>query len=364
MKKLLLLIVVLAAAAAVVVLGLKPEVRASKVARGKAIKPVPGSVIVQAEFEMNLRSEISGRVVQSELDPGRTVRKGSALVIVDTGDVLLEIERTENELQAAKDRIAVGSSIALELETAREEFENFERLTKAGTYPQAELEKQRRKVKTVEQRLALEKVKQQEELDTLENTLKVLRRRLEKMTIVSPIDGVVSAVYARVGDLIGEQAPLATLISTSRTVEARISEENFSGIRVGQKGVARLLGYGGDQYTATVSKVLPAADAATQRYIVHLELDIAPERLVPGLTGEVNLVVAERENALLVPRRALVGEHVLVVRDGVIETRAVEKGYESLTEVEILKGLSEGEWVVTDELERFRDGDKVRIANE
>ncbi|MCC5022881.1 MAG: HlyD family secretion protein [Candidatus Synoicihabitans palmerolidicus] len=57
-------------------------------------------------------------------------------------------------------------------------------------------------------------------------------------------------------------------------------------MRLGQKASVRLLGYANRQYNATVSKVLPSADAETQRYIVHLEVDIELERVVPGLTGE------------------------------------------------------------------------------
>jgi RND family efflux transporter MFP subunit len=339
---------------------LRPVAKVVAASKGRAENLVPGSVIVQAEYEMSLKSETGGRVIKSELDPGASVKAGTVLVQLDPTDLQLEIERIQNEYDAKKKSIAVGSSIKLELESARESLENFERLTKAGNYPPAELEKQRRLVKAIEQRLALEKVNNEQQIDALENNLKVKKRALDKMSMTAPFDGVVSNVYARPGDLIGAGASVATLIATSRTVEAKISEENFSGIKVGQKASVRFLGYGNWIYKAAVTKILPTADPETQRYIVHLSVEIEPEKLVPGLTGEVLITVGERQGQVLIPRRALAGNNVYVVDDGRVRLRTVEAGYVSLTAVEIVKGVKEGEQVIVDQLDRFRDGDRVR----
>jgi RND family efflux transporter MFP subunit len=279
---------------------------------------------------------------------------------MDTGDLTLEIEQIEHDYESAKKRIAVGSAIKLELESATESLENFERLTKAGNYPPAELEKQRRLVKQIEQRLALEGVANAQQLSTYENTLKVKKRQLEKMTITAPFDGVVSEVFARPGDLINGGAPIAVLISTSRTVEAKISEENFSEIEEGQKAFVRFLVYGDWQYDATVSKILPTADPTTQRYVVHLAVEIEPGKLVPGITGEVSIIVGERQSKANIPRRALFGSNVYVVEDGEVKLRAVKVGYVSNVLVEILEGLEAGDEVIVDQLDLFRDGQSVR----
>jgi RND family efflux transporter MFP subunit len=216
-------------------------------------------------------------------------------------------------------------------------------------------------VKQIEQRVALEEVGNKQLIETYENTLKVKKRQLEKMTVRAHFDGVVSQVYARPGDLIGAGSPLALIISTSRTVEAKISEENFAGIRIGQAASVRFLGYGSQLYDAKVTKILPTADPLTQRYIVHLEVQIEPEKLVPGITGEVSIVVGERPAEAIVPRRAVFGRNVYVVEDGRVHLREVELGYESVTAAEILKGLKAGEQVIVDQLDTFRDGDRVRV---
>ena len=116
------------------------------VKRGMAPNSKPGSVTVQAEYEMDLKSEVGGRLIRSELDPGKTVKTGAFLAQIDTGDLQLEIEHIASEYEAAKQRIAIGSQIALDLATARENLENYERLTKSGNYAEADLIKQRRSV--------------------------------------------------------------------------------------------------------------------------------------------------------------------------------------------------------------------------
>lgn len=359
-KKVGVLVAVVFVAAAGYIYLSRPTALVAEVASGRAVKAVPGSVTVTAEFEMELKSEVGGRVVKSELDPGNPVMAGEVLCQLDTGDLKLEIERITNEYETAKKRIAVGSSIALELANARDDLVNFEQLYRSGNFPESELVKKRRGVQQIEQRYELEKVNNAQLLEGFENTLRVKKRQLEKMTIVAPFDGVVSMVYARPGDLIGSNSSIATLISTSRTVEAKISEENFADLKVGQSASVRFLPYGAWLYDATLVKILPTADPATQRYIVHLEVDIEPEKLVPGITGEVTIVVGQREAKAKIPRRALFGNYVYVVEDGEVRLREVETGYVSMTTVEVLKGLSEGEQVVVDQLDRFREGDRVR----
>jgi len=360
MKKILIAVAALVVVVLVLSSALKPTAKVAVATKGLAVQAVPGSLTVQAEYQMELKSEIGGRVIKSDLDPGEPVAAGAVLAQLDTGDLKLDIEQIQSDYDAFKKSVAVGSAIKLDLESQTDLLHNDERLAKSGNFPISELEKQRRVVKQFEQKLELEQVTNDKQLATYENTLKVKRRQLAKMTIVAPFDGVVSAVFARPGDLIGANAPIATLIATSRTVEAKISEENFSGIKKGQKATVRFLGYGNDEYSATVVKILPTADPETQRYIVHLQVKIDPEKLVPGLTGEVNIVTGERQANAIIPRRAIFDNHVYVVEDGHIKLRKIEVGYTSLNVAEVTKGLATGDQVVVEELDKFRDGDRVR----
>ena len=355
-----LILALLAALVAVVLHFTRPVAMVQAVTRGLAVNAVPGSVTVFAEYQMDLKSEIGGRVLRSGLDDGLQVKEGDFLVQLDTGDLDLEIERIESEYAAHRARLAVGTSIKLELQTAREDLANTERLFKLGSVSETQLVQQQRQVRSIEQRQEQEKVANQLATDTFENTLKVKRRQREKMTIIAPFNGIVSKTYARPGDLISGGAPIATLISTNRTVEAKISEENFAGLAIGQRASVRFLGYGDELYSATISKILPTADAETQRYIIHLEVALALDKLVPGLTGEVSIVVGQRDAATIIPRRALRGNEVFVVAGGRVELRKVKLGYVALNMAEITEGLQEGEQVIVEELDLFRPGMGVR----
>ena len=359
MKKLFAVLLVLALGAGAYFYSSKMEATVRGAWNGKAVQAVPGSVTVLAEFEMDLKSAVGGRVILSELNPGAAFKEGAILVLIDSSDLELEIERIQGEFEAAEARIAVGSSIALDLASAQEDLTASERLMRSGNMSESIFRKLEREVQQIEKKLELERVSNDLLILNFENTLAQKQRELEKMQVVAPFECVVSEVYARPGDLISGGAPIALLISTSRTVEARISEENFSNIRIGQSSSIRLLGYGNEQFNAEVSKVLPSADSETQRYIVHLDVEIELAKLIPGLTGEVSIITAERSNTVIMPRRALIGEKVMVVSDGIIEIRTVESGYESLNEVEIVSGLAVGELVVIEELDLFRDGDRV-----
>lgn len=341
---------------------LRPTAIVSPSVRGSAVNTVQGTVEVKAEFANELKSEVRGRVLDSLLDVGKRVFRGDVLAQLDTGDVDIEIERIKNDIVAARRKVEVGSTMRADVLNARDTVANFARQAEAGAYPQAELEKQRRSLQQLEQKMELDEVNLKLALQTLETSLRAKERERAKMTVIAPADGVVTAVFARAGDLIGENTPIATVMATTRTVEAKLSEEKFATVKVGQKASVRFLTYGNDQYSAVISKILPSADSATQRYTVFLDVSLPEGRvLVPGLTGEVSIVISERKNAVLIPRRALVGDYVYVANGSKLERRKVEKGFESLNQVEILKGLNPDELVVVEEQDRFRDGDRVHV---
>ncbi|MBI3885488.1 MAG: efflux RND transporter periplasmic adaptor subunit [Opitutae bacterium] len=262
---------------------------------------------------------------------------------------------------AARRKVELGSTLRPELLNAKDSLENYARQTKAGAYPAAELEKQQRLVQQLAQRMELDEVNNRLALENFENSLRSKEREKAKMTITAPSDGVVTTVDARAGDLIGSNSQIATIMAVGRTVEAKLSEENFAAVKIGEKATVRFLTYGNDQYNAVVSKILPSADPTTQRYTAFLDVFLPEGRvLVPGLTGEVSIVIAERNNAVIIPRRALVGDFVYVVDGSKLVLRKIQKGYESLNQVEILSGLDAGEEVVVEQQDRFRDGDRVR----
>jgi RND family efflux transporter MFP subunit len=341
---------------------IRPVAMVVPVTRGISIRSVPGTVEVKAEFDRELKSAVGGRVQTSELKIGARILKNDVLVQIDTRDVELEIEHIQNDIIAARKKVELGSPYRQDVENSRDTLDNLERQTKVGNYPAAEFEKQRRSHQQLENKMNLDEVNNKVALDNLVNSLRSKELEKSKMTIVAPTDGDVTGVLAREGDLIDRNSPIATYIAVKRTVEGKLSEENFANVKLGQKATVRFLTFGKDQYPAVVSKILPSADPATQRYSVYLDVTLPEGRkLTPGITGEMTIIVAQRDNALLIPRRALVGEFVYVVEGSKVAVRKIDKGYDSLNYVEVLSGFKEGELVVAEQQDRLRDGERVRV---
>jgi RND family efflux transporter MFP subunit len=364
LPKAIVIVVVLVAAAYGIEQYIKPTAKVETVVNGQAVDAKPGSVTVKEEYTEQIKSEIGGRVLNTgyKLDTGLKVKEGDVLVQLDTGDIDIEIQQAKNEFESSKQRIAVGSAATFELESAQGDFTNSERLFKMGQLSDSDYQKARRLVETVKQKLALEKVINEENLNADKTALATKQRAKEKMTITAPFDGEVSAVLAHPGDLIDPGSPIVSLITTTRVVEAKISEEDFANIKVGQRATVIFLPYGEWEYNGTVKKILPTADPETQRHLVDLTItDIEPEKLIPGITGEVSIVVGSHPAKAIIPRRALLNESVYVVKDGKVELRHIKPGYEWLTGAEVVEGLEAGEQVIVEDLETFRDGNSVRV---
>ena len=199
-------------------------------------------------------------------------------------------------------------------------------------------------------------------LDTKENSIKRLRLDIEKMTVRSPTNGTVTNIFSREGDLVTENEVVFNIIDSRRLVTAEISEEDFDKVKEGLPALVRFLAYPSEVFQATVIQILPTADPVTQRYQIYLSVDVENERLTPGLTGEVSIVVAERSDSILIPSQALIGNNVLRVNGSRIEHVKVVPGFKGLLKVEIVDGIREGDIVVTEELTRFRNGELVRTT--
>jgi len=151
------------------------------------------------------------------------------------------------------------------------------------------------------------------------------------------------------------------IIDSRRLVTAEISEEDYDKVEVGLPSLIKFLAYPDKTFNANVTQLLPTANSVTQRYVIYMEvLDIEPEMLTPGLTGEVSIIADKRENSVLIPSQALIGNNVLRVRNGTVQFVKVVPGFRSLLKIEILEGIQEGDVVITEDLTSFRDGELVR----
>ena len=164
----------------------------------------------------------------------------------------------------------------------------------------------------------------------------------------------------RDNELVAEGNELFTVASRKSYVRGEVNEEDVGDVKPGMKATVRLYAYRTQQFAASVSSIQPAADPETQRYTIVLQLEKAPDNLMAGMTGEMNIITGTHENVLLVPTRALLVDQALVIKRGVVHKRTVKTGFRTLDFTEAMNGLSLNDRVVVSDQDRLKPGQPVR----
>lgn len=362
--KLALVLVVVAGLAVLAFVGLQTTASVATVSRGLAVDAVTGSVMVHADGGIReLKSLAGGTVVWCEaIDPGEKFKEGDKLVELDTTDLRRAMDKFQRNYGAERERARIRLEGNYARKVAADALETAQRLNKLGSISDDQVRSAQRALLDIDTNLNLTEFNDKQAAIDFDAAMKEMQLQLDRMTVRAPMDGAVEGALTWRGALINAGQPVALIFSNKRVVAAKISEENFGRIRIGQPARLRLLTYGNTEYDAVVSKLLPTADDA-QRFTVYLDVQVDPEQLKPNSTGEVTITVDERKNAKVIPRRALINnDQVLVVKNGRVEQRKVAVGFVALNVVEVLEGLDDGEYVIVENLEQFRPGSRVRVA--
>lgn len=193
-----------------------------------------------------------------------------------------------------------------------------------------------------------------------EASLANIKAQLSKTIIYSPISGVVTVQNAKVGEIASPSALMVSIISASNfEVEANVPEADIAKIKVGEAGAVTLDTYGNDTvFEIKVSSIEPAETIVegVATYKTKFQFLKNDERVKSGMTANIVVFTDKRENVLTIPQRAVTSQNgeksVLVDKGkGISEKRVIETGLRGVDgNVEVLKGLEEGESVITSKL--------------
>ena len=187
------------------------------------------------------------------------------------------------------------------------------------------------------------------------------RARLDQYVLRAGISGVVLRREAYPGDLATPSRTLFTLGDPADVrVTATVDERDIPRVRAGQRTLMSSDAFPGRVYRGTVHDVTPGGDPAQRAFRVRIWPDEAGT-LPIGLTLEVNIVIAGRERALLVPADAVREGHVWTVRDGRAARVRVATGIEGGERTEVRAGLPRGACVLADPPEGLDEGDRVVV---
>lgn len=176
--------------------------------------------------------------------------------------------------------------------------------------------------------------------------------RLEQATLTAPMAGTVTGLYVHPGEIASAGQPIVVLSELEvLEVEVNLDETDVAQASVGQGAIVTLDAFPDVELGGEVASIAPVAEiqSGVVLYPVTVRLASTDLPVRAGMTADVEIVVISKENALIVPLRAIhtEGEHAYVYRlvGDQVERMEVELGLVTDTEVEIISGLEEGDVV-------------------
>jgi RND family efflux transporter MFP subunit len=329
---------------------------------GTAIHAVTGTVEVLSYADIMVKAENRGQITEMVVKPGQVVEKGDVIAIQNSEDLDLRIEQIEIRLEASEAREALESVHSLDVASYDAELEALELAVKLNQRPASQLEKMRRDRRKSEILVELEAIQERENRRFLETQLEQLKLQRENNTTRAPFAGIVATVNAFKGDLVNGGQNLVRLVAHGRFLMMKLTEEDYFGVADGQSVTLRLASYPDRTYAGKVTRMEDVANASDKTRNVIVTVEAPDSEMVPGLTGEGYLIKAERPKAVLIPRRALMGDRVTVVVNGKAEKRRVRPGFLGLRDAEILEGIEPGDRVVLESQNLLQDGQSVRTT--
>lgn len=193
----------------------------------------------------------------------------------------------------------------------------------------------------------------QAKLEQAQSALALARAKTEQLIIRAPTDGIILNRNTEVGTTAQPGKVLLTLANIAETrIEVPIDEKSIRHLKQNQGATVIADAYPKEPFTARLSLVYPSVDAARATVNVRLIVETPPDFLKPDMTVSVEMRTNQVTNALILPTDAIHNSDsnqpwVQVIRDGVVQQQIVQTGIKGIGNTQILSGLAEGDWVVT-----------------
>lgn len=285
---------------------------------------------VMANEEVELRSELPGRIVSISFDEGSQVEKGQVLVKIDDRELQAQLRKMQvEEKQSADDLYRKEKLFAL-------------------------------------------KAISQEELDQAQNALNIIRAQIElirtqisKTEILAPFHGKIGLRQVSPGGFISSSTLVARLQQTNPVkVDFSVPEKYQEKIRPGARIDFRVEGRD-SLFSGTIYAIEPRVDPATRNIQIRAKCENSRGLLIPGAFARVEVTLDRFEQALVIPSEAVIpqlgSEKVLVCQGGKVVSKSVLTGIRTEREVQVLQGIESGDTVITTGLLQLREGSPVKV---
>jgi len=289
---------------------------------------------LETEKMADVYSRVQGLVEKIYVEEGDYVKKNQ---------VLMELE--------AEEFILAEESAHVDYEQKKAAYERAEAMFKKELYSQQEFEQ----VKFP--------------MDAAKIAWEQAKLNLSYTKITSPIDGVVGNRLRKPGDRIQPSDQLFTVINLEEMIAVvHIPEREIQRISKGQTAFIFSDNLQNVSFPGWIKRVSPAVDPQSGTFKVTVGVKNIDNKLRPGMFVNAHIITDTHDDAVLIPKTAIVYENekmnVYVVRDSVARKIQLNSGFQNYQYIESLSQISEGEKVIVVGQAGLKDSTKVKIISE
>ena len=365
----------------------KVSVEVARVTRGNIAQPARVTGTVQAGITVNVTAATPGKLKSVLVNVGDRVSQGQVIAQLDDNAAATGLAQAQAGLDQARTAPAQAEAGIKQAEARLKQAEvqaqldeaNLQRtqaLFDSGAASQQQLDAARTAAAASKENLeilrgALEAARaslasSQAQIATAEAAVRQAQVALDNCYIKAPVDGVVAARLLEPGET--AQGAVVTLVTTGDLqVEINVTEEDINYLQVGKKVSVEVPAAGNKALAGSVASSSPAADKNTRLYSVKVAIPDTPAEVKPGMAATVVFQTREVQNALLVPKNAVVNRSgqsiVYTVANGKAVGKVVTTGIDDGQNIEIVKGLDEGATIIVKGQDFVNESQPVQIVN-
>ena len=300
------------------------------------VKPKPfqnkifsnGTLISNEEVE--LRSEVSGKITRIMFTEGKRVRKGEVLLKINDSELQATLKKNKAREFLARDR----------------EF-RYKQLLEKNLTSQQEYDLQL------------------SELNTVLADVEFTEAQIAKTEIIAPFDGIIGLRSVSVGSYISPQTKIASLQSINpMKVDFSVPQKYFGLIKEGKRIFVKLSSTQ-KVYEGKIFAVEPKIDENTRTLQSRAIVPNDRGELTPGAYVEIDVVLQDIDNSILVPTETIIpdfeGEKVFVYKSGKASAQRVQTGIRTEKEIQILSGLNVGDSLIVSGIIQLKPNGKVKV---
>ena len=313
-------------------------------ARTGTVREVAESVgTARANESVTITAKQAGNIDKINFTEGEHVRAGA---------VLIELEAKERRADVDQARADLEQSRA-QRDEIKQRLDRSKQLKGSGNVTEARLDELESQLRAAEGRIRANEAK-----------LRAMDARLDDNRITAPFHGRVGMRQVSLGALVQPGTMVTTLDDLSKIKLDFAIPENYLGkLRPGLRVIARTPAFVSRPFEGTVSVIDSRVDPATRAVRVNAIFENPDDALKPGMFLNVELALAERQDAVIIPEEVLVAEggrqFIFVVSDGRAERREVKVGQRFTGDVEVASGLKPGEQVIARGVQKVRHNQPV-----